>query len=89
MHYVVGTTTETLLESHPDFFTCDTSGPEFHTPRVPLYYIDTRNLEGYGRFDNYFSSTLNVFEATAFGTYEDAVAWRNEFLEDCIIYCVH
>jgi hypothetical protein len=52
-----------------------------HTYSLPRYYIDTRDDPyNYGTHSNIFTSTHNAEFATRYDTYEEAVAWRKEFL---------
>jgi hypothetical protein len=86
--YVVGTEVETLLDgAGKDFFTVPTDGPEFHTPRLPMYYRDTRWNMFMGRYSNIFTSTHDPNGATKYENYEDAVKWNEEFLRgEGVIY---
>lgn len=88
VYYVVGTNIKTSLEScGPNFFTVPTDGPEFNTPHLPFFYIDTRSMEGRGEYWDIFTSTHNPRQATKYENYEEAKAWNDKFLDGAgVIY---
>lgn len=56
---------------------------------IPRYYRDTRSEEdNYSRYSNIFTSSTVATYATKYDTYDEALAWRNEFLDDSPNYII-
>lgn len=57
-----------------------------YIPEVPIYYRDTRDDLDEGGYSNIFTSSSSPYSATKYDTFEEAWAWKEEFIPEAIIY---